>query len=47
MDPNEVAKILQDWTQNAGVYEQPHDTPEEEEETVFEAEELPTEEDSS
>jgi hypothetical protein len=27
MDPNEVAAILQDWTQNAGVHDQPQDTP--------------------
>jgi hypothetical protein len=42
MDPNEVNNILQDPTQNAGVHEQPQDTPAQEEETVFEAEEPPT-----
>ena len=43
MDSNEVADILQDRTQNAGVHE---DTPAQEEETVFEAVEPPTEEET-
>jgi hypothetical protein len=46
MDQNEVAEILQDPTQNAGVHEQPHDTPAEEEETIFKADEPPTEEET-
>jgi hypothetical protein len=44
MDPNEVANILQDWAQNLGVQGPPQDAPAQEEETVFEAEEPPTEE---
>jgi hypothetical protein len=41
MDPNEVANILQDWAQNAGV-QAPQDAPAQEEETVLKAEEPPT-----
>jgi hypothetical protein len=42
MDPNEVANIWQDRAQNAGVQGPPQDTPAQQEETVFEAEEPPT-----
>jgi hypothetical protein len=46
MDPNEVADILQDRAQNAGVQGPPQDAPAQQEEIVFEGEEPPTEEET-
>jgi hypothetical protein len=46
IDPNEVANILQDRAQNAGVQGPPQDAPAQQQETIFKAEEPATEEET-